>query len=183
MEKEQALVMLGFPGGTHTAADRDALEIMTAILSGMAGRLFQAVREEHGLAYAVGAVNVPGWDPGYLVIYAATRPNEQANVLSALGAELEAAAAKGFTTEEVEQAKRYLIGAHRLDLQHLVGLAKRSALDELYGRGFDAWKAYEARVNAVTAPAVNEVAARYLTTRRHVEVVISPDGRSGSLPE
>ena len=177
MDKEQALIMVGFFGSTYTAADRYALDILTAVLSGMAGRLFQAVREQHGLSYTLGAVHVPGWDPGYLLIYAATRPEEEARVRAALDEQLELAIADGFTEEEIEQAKRYLIGLHRMDLQHLVGLAKRSALDELYGLGADAWTAYEATINAITAPMVTEAARRYLTMRQRTEVVISPDGR------
>jgi len=176
IEKEQALVLLGFSGSTYTAADRYALDVMTAVLSGMSGRLFQSVREEHGLSYTLGAVHVPGWDPGFLMVYAATRPNEQAKVLEALDHQLELAAANGFTEDEVEQAKRYLIGAHRLDLEHLVGLAKRTALDELYGLGYGAWTTYEEKINAVTVPIVNDVAKRYLTMRRHAQVIVSPNG-------
>jgi zinc protease len=178
MEREQALIMLGFRGSTHAAEDRYALDVMTAILSGMAGRLFQAVREEQGLSYTLGAVHVPGWDPGYLLVYAATRPDEQPKVLEALDDQLELAVEKGFTEDEVAQAKRYLIGLHRLDIQHLVGLTKRIALDELYGLGFNAWTAYEDAVNAITVPMVNEVAKRYLTMRQRAQVVISPDGQT-----
>lgn len=177
MEKEQSLIMLGFRGSTYTAEDRHALDVVTAALSGMSGRLFQAVREEHGLSYTLGALNVPGWDPGYVVVYAATRPAEQAKVLEALGQQLELAAAKGFTEEEIGQAKRYLIGLHRMELQHVGGLAKRSTLDELYGLGFDAWTRYEEKLNAVTVSSADEAAARYLTMSRHAEVIISPNGR------
>jgi len=177
MDKEQALVMLGFLGSTYTSPDRDALDVLTAVLSGMSGRLFQAVREQHGLSYTLGAVHVPGWDPGYLLIYAATRPEETATVRAALDEELKRAIAEGFTEDEVEQATRYLVGLHRMDVQHLIGLAKRSALDELYGLGHDAWTTYEARINAITVPMVNDAAQRYLTMQRRTEVVISPNGK------
>ncbi len=176
MEKEQALIMLGFRGSTYAADDRYALDVLTAVLSGMSGRLFQAVREQLGLSYTLGAVHVPGWDPGYLLVYAATRPEEEARVQVALREQLALAADKGVGADEVEQAKRYLIGQHRMELQHLIGLAKRSALDELYGIGYDAWRTYEAKLNAVTVSMVNEAAARYLTMPHRAEVVISPDG-------
>ncbi|MBI3331148.1 MAG: insulinase family protein [Candidatus Omnitrophica bacterium] len=177
MEKEQALIMLGFRGSTYTADDRYALDLLTAVLSGMSGRLFQAVREQQGLSYTLGAVHVPGWDPGYVLVYAATRPEEEPRVQAALREQLALVAAKGVGAEEVEQAKRYLIGQHRMDLQHLSGLAKRSALDELYGIGYDAWMTYEAKLNAVTASMVSEAAERYLTMPRRAEVVISPNGQ------
>ena len=176
MDKEQALVMLGFRGSTYTDDDRYALDVMTAVLSGMSGRLFQAVREQHGLSYTLGAIHIPGWDPGYLLVYAATRPDERDKVRAVLNEQLDRTVAMGVTEDEVEQAKRYLIGLHRMDLQHMVGLAKRVALDELYGTGFDAWTTYEAKINAVTVPMVNEAAKRHLTMRQRAEVMISPNG-------
>jgi len=182
MDKEQALIMLGFSGSTYTTPDRYALDVMTAVLSGMAGRLFQAVREEQGLSYTLGAVNVPGWDPGYFVVYAATRPKEQERVLQVMDDQLRLAIERGFGEDEVEQAKRYLIGLHRLDLQHLAGLAKRSVLDELYGLGFDAWTTYETKITSVTVPMVYEAAKHYLTPRQRAQVVISPNGRAPTSP-
>ncbi len=177
LEKEQAVIMLGFRGSTYLSPDRDALDVMTAALSGMAGRLFQSVREEHGLSYALGAVHTPGWDPGYVMIYAATKPEEQERVLGMVESELARAAADGLTEEEVAQAKRYLIGQHRLGIQHLVELARRSALDELYGLGFDAWKRYEERINAVTVEMVGAAARRYLTVHQRAQVLVGPNGR------
>ena len=174
MKKEQTLIMLGFRGSTQIAPDRYAVDIMTAILSGMSGRLFQGVREKHGLAYTLGAAHAPGWDPGALVVYAATRPDEQGQVLQLMDEELARAAAEGFTEEEVSQAKRFLIGGHRMDLQHLVGLAKRSVLDELFRLGYDAWTTYEDKINAVTLAQVNGAAKRYLTLNQCSQVVISP---------
>ena len=177
MQREQALIMLGFLGSTHVAPDRCALEVLTATLSGMAGRLFQSVREEHGLSYTLGAVNIPGWDPGYLVIYAATRPEEQARVLQVLQEQLHLAASEGFAPAEVDQAKRYLIGLHRLDLQDVVHLAKRVTLDELYGLGADAWTTYETKIQAVTVDMVRAAARRYLTLDQRAQVSIAPNGR------
>ncbi len=176
MEREQALIMLGFRGSTHTGADRHPLDVMTAILSGMAGRLFQAVREEHGLAYTLGASNIPGWDPGYVVVYAATRPDQQAKVLEVLEEQLRLTQSEGFTAEELDQAKRYLTGLHRMDVQQLTGLARRSALDELYGLGYDAWSTYEQKIASVTLESVNEAAKRYLTLERRAQVIVSPNG-------
>ncbi len=178
LEREQALIMLGFRGSTHVAEDRYALDVLTAALSGMSGRLFQAVREAHGLSYTLGAVNIPGWDPGYLVVYAATRPSEQPTVLRLLQEQLARTAEQGLTPEEIEQAKRYLIGQNRMEVQHLVGLARRCAVDELFGLGYDAWKRYEANINAVTPAMVHEAAQRYLTLPHRAEVVISPNGHA-----
>ena len=64
----------------------------------------------------------------------------------------------GFTTDEVRQAKRTLIGEHRMALQSVSGMSARVALDELYGLGYDAWSTYEATIDAVMPQQVHEAA-------------------------
>ena len=174
LPKEQSLILFGFRGTRMFAEDRYTLDVLTALLSGMSGRLFQAVREQQGLSYTLGATHVAGWDPGYIVVYAATRPQERGQVLTMLKEQLRLVVEMAPSEEELEQAKRYLIGLHRLDLQRLSGWAKRASLDELYGLGHDAWTQYEARINAVTVPMVQEVAQRYLRLSQRAEVIIAP---------
>ncbi len=176
LPKEQSVILLGFPGTRLTDSDRDAVDVLTAVLSGMSGRLFQAVREQQGLSYALGASHTPGWDPGYVVVYAATKPEERHEVLKMMEEQLHAIAQTPATEEELDQAKRYLIGAHRLSLQAVTGLARRAALDELYGLGYDAWASYEGRINAVTVEGVQEAAQRYLQLPHRAEVVVGPNG-------
>lgn len=179
VDKEQAVIMLGFRGASYKSSDRYAVDVLTAILSGMAGRLFQAVRETHGLSYTLGAVHVPGWDPGYLMVYAATRPEEEEKVVHTLREQLQLAATGPFTDQELLEAKRYLIGNHRMDIQMITGLAKRAAIDELYGLGYDAWQSYEDRINAVTPAMVEAAAKQYLTMDRHVEITVSSTNGHG----
>ena len=52
--------------------DRYALEILTSFLNSQGGLLFQALRDERGLAYSVGAFNILGVDPGAFVMYIMT---------------------------------------------------------------------------------------------------------------
>ena len=113
-----------------------------------------------------------------MLVYAATKPEEQARVVQLMEEQLQLAVDQGFASEEVEQAKRYLIGQHRMDLQHIIGLAKRVTLDELYGVGHDAWTRYEAKITGVTVPMVNEAAGRYLTMPRRAQIVVSPNGHT-----
>ena len=174
--KEQSVILVGFRGTEVTAPDRYALDTLTAVLSGMSGRLFQAVRERQGLAYTLGAYHVPGWDPGYLVVYAATRPGDREQVLKTVREQLQIVVDHGVTEDELDQAKRYLIGIHRMNLQQLSGLAQRATLDELYGLGYDAWTRYEPQIQAVTLPMVQDAARRYLTLSERAEVVVGPNG-------
>ena len=186
LPKEQSVILFGFRGTRAAAEDRYTLDVLTTVLSGMSGRLFQAVRERQGLSYTLGAIHIPGWDPGYIIVYAAMKPQERQQVLTILQEQLQQVAEQGVQEEEVEQAKRQLIGIHRLELQHLGGLARRAALDELYGLGYDTWAQYEARINAITTAMLREAATKYLQLSHRAEVVIAPDAgvsnRQGSVP-
>lgn len=174
LPKEQSVVLLGFLGSRVVADDRYAVDLLTAVLSGMSGRLFQAVREAHGLSYTLGAFHVPAWDPGYLVVYAATKPHEQERVHDVLLEQLQRIIDEGITEDELTLAKRYLVGSHRLEMQRLSGVAKRMALDELYTLGHDAWTTHEAQINAVTREDVQQAARRYLTLTQRAEVIVVP---------
>jgi len=138
------------------------------------------VREKQGLSYTLGASSVPGWDPGYLTVYAATRPEDQDPTLAALLEQLKLIGDTGVTDEELSQAKRYLIGAHRMDLQRVSGFARRAALEELMGVGYDAWRHYEDRINAVTAPMVQQAAKRYLTLQQRAQAIVGPGAKASS---
>ncbi|MBI4354016.1 MAG: insulinase family protein [Candidatus Omnitrophica bacterium] len=176
LPKEQSVILLGFPGTRLTDPDRDAVDVLTAVLSGMSGRLFQAVREQQGLSYTLGATHTPGWDRGYVVVYAATKPEERERVLKTMEEQLQAVSRLTPTDEELDQAKRYLIGLHRMSLQAVTGLARRAALDELYGVGYDAWASYEERINTVTREMIREAAECYLQLPHRAEVLVGPNG-------
>ncbi|MHC4507285.1 MAG: M16 family metallopeptidase, partial [Planctomycetota bacterium] len=64
-----AVVLWGFPGVRMGTKEAYALDIAAEAMAGMSGRLWNAVREDRGLAYAVGAYNAPQPDPGYFALY------------------------------------------------------------------------------------------------------------------
>ncbi|MGH9391500.1 MAG: M16 family metallopeptidase, partial [Vicinamibacteria bacterium] len=67
--REQAHLVLGFPGTTVRSDDRFALEVLNTILSGQGGRLFIELRDKQSLAYSVTSLSVEGYDPGYFAVY------------------------------------------------------------------------------------------------------------------
>src|SRR5262249_40029213 len=72
LNKQQAHLVIGFPGTTLGDPDRFALEVMATVLSGQGGRLFVELREKRGLAYRVSAFTLEALDPGYFAVYVAT---------------------------------------------------------------------------------------------------------------
>ena len=65
--------------------------------------------------------------------------------------------------DELERAKRYLVGAHEISLQRRAAVASTLAFHECYGLGWDEYTRYAAAILAVTAADVQRVAQKYFT--------------------
>lgn len=104
-DTEQGNFCLGLPGLAYSDRDRRALQVLDSILGGgMSSRLFQEVREERGLAYAVDAFHWPFTDTGVFGLGAGTAPEDVDELLPvALGCLRDAALAA--TPEELGRAQ------------------------------------------------------------------------------
>ncbi len=115
---EQVHVVLGWRGLPLDHDDRYALHVADQLLGGgSSSRLFQAIREERGLAYSVYSWLSSYSDSGILGVYAGTSPGRSSQLLDAVDAELDAVLADGVTADEVRVAVGYLAGATELGLE------------------------------------------------------------------
>jgi predicted Zn-dependent peptidase len=138
---------------------------------GMSSRLFQAIREERGLAYSVYAYRLAFQGAGALAVYAGTSPANTAEVLDLIHAELERVAGVGITAAELENARGHIRGAMALGLEDTGARMSRIGHSQLvHGRVLD-MDEIEARLAALTLDQVNEVASRWLSKSRTVAAV------------
>jgi zinc protease len=173
-DKKQAVVVVGFPGTTMSAEDRQAMEILQETCSDLGSRLFLRIREKLGLAYYVGAQNLLGLTPGYFAFYAGTEPAKAAQVETEMFKEVELLRTESITEEELKRAQSKIIGQRKISRQELGGLATTTALDELYGLGYGNTYAEDAKIEAVTLAQVKAVAQKYLRPEAAVISVINP---------
>ena len=173
-DKKQAVVVVGFPGTTMSAADRQAMELLQEACSDLGSRLFLRIREKLGLAYYVGAQNMLGLTPGYFAFYAGTEPTKAAQVEAEMFKEVELLRTECLTEEELKRSKSKIIGQRKISRQELGGLATTTALDELYGLGYANSYAEDAKIEAVTLDQVRAVAQKYLRPEAAVIAVINP---------
>lgn len=173
-DKKQAVVIVGFPGTTMNAEDRQAMEILQETCSDLGSRLFLRIREKLGLAYYVGAQNLLGLTPGYFAFYAGTEPTKAAQVEQEMFKEVELLRTESISEEELKRAKSKIIGQRKIARQELGGLATTTALDELYGLGYDNTYAEDAKIEAVTLAQVKAAAQKYLRPETAVIAVINP---------
>src|SRR4051812_29528183 len=173
-EKAQGVLMVGFRGADMFSPDRWALELIDEASSDLGSRFFVRIREEMGLAYFVGASQMQGLVPGLFLFYLGTDPQKIELVKAALLEEIAKLATEGLSDVELARAKKKLIGQQQISNQSNDSFGYMAALDELYGLGFDHYKALERDVEAVTVEDVRRVAAKYFLNQPHVIALVRP---------
>jgi predicted Zn-dependent peptidase len=117
-DSEQAHVALGFRVFGREDLRRHALKVLSVVLGeNMSSRLFQVIREKHGLAYAIQSSTSHFADSGALVISAGVDPDKTGRVLGLIFKELRKMADAPVGPRELRRAKDYLTGQVRLGLE------------------------------------------------------------------
>jgi len=174
-DKKQAVLVIGFPGTTMHDDDRYPLELIQESCSDLGSRLFLRIREQLGLAYYVGAQNFAGLVPGYFAFYTGTEPPKAGQVETELLKEAELLRTEGLTAEELKRCKAKIIGQKKIARQELGHLASTTALDELYGLGYQRAELDDAKYEAVTLEQIKATAQKYLKPDALVVAVVKPE--------
>ncbi|MDP3937944.1 MAG: pitrilysin family protein [Deltaproteobacteria bacterium] len=173
-DKAQAHLVYGFPGTTVNDPDKYPLEVMSSVMAGQGGRLFLELRDRQSLAYSVTFFTVEGVDPGYIGVYMATSPGKIRRALAGVRRELSRITKEKIAPEELDRAKRNIVGGYEIDLQRAGAQAGQLAINEIFELGLEEYRAFPEKILAVTADDVLRVARRYLTLRRPVIALIRP---------
>ena len=173
-EKAQAVLVVGFRGTDVFDPDRYALELIDEASSDLASRFFIRIREQMGLAYYVGASQIQTLSPGLFVFYLGTDPEKIESVKSAFLHEIHKLSTEGLTPIELARAKKKLIGQQQIQNQSNDVFAYMTALDELYGLGFNHSQELINKVNGVTPGDIKRVAAKYFAKEPYVLAVVRP---------
>jgi zinc protease len=173
-DKQQAILMVGFLGADIYSQDRAALDLIDEASSDLGSRFFLRIREQLGLAYFVGSSNMLGLVPGPFVFYLGTDPMKLTAVQAELMDEIRLLAQEGLTVVELARAKEKLLGQLEIRNQSNDTFAFASALDELYGLGFDHYKGTRAEVEAVTLEDIKRVAHRYFLNQPSLTAIVRP---------
>ncbi len=173
-EKFQAHMVLGFQGTTVHDPDHYALDVLSTVLSGQGGRLFLELRDRLSLAYTVFSFSQEGLDPGSFYVYIGTSPEKVEQAREAILKELKKVREEPIDNEEIERAKKYLVGSHEIELQKNLSQAIKLSLNELYQIGFEEMEIYPQKILAVTADDVRRVAKKYIDIDHYTLATIMP---------
>jgi len=166
--------------GTDTFPQRDrrrfALAILTNVFGGgMSSRLFQRVREELGLAYAVFAYKHSYQSAGQLGVYIGTQPASADAAVDAIAAEYARLAKDGLPADELADGKQQLKGQVMLSLESPGARMGRLAGFVLHEDEYRPLDQMLAEIDAVTADEIAEVAAEYFAPERQTILRLGPE--------
>jgi predicted Zn-dependent peptidase len=158
-ETEQVNLCLGTLGIAYSSPDYYTLMLINAILGdGMSSRLFQAVREEQGLAYDIGSYFNSFAETGSFVVSAGVDPSQVEPAIQAIMCELTRICKTPVRVDELDRVKTYIKGGIVLGLEgtHQVS-SWLGSQESLRGKIFDINEII-AKVEAVTPSDIQRVA-------------------------
>ena len=175
-DTEQVHVCLGAPGLARDDERRYAMRVLDAIFGGLSSsRLFQSVREERGLAYAVYSFAGQFADTGQIGLYVGTRPDNLAEALRVVGTELEALREQPATEAELERARENVKARVALALESSSARMSRLGSSTLFGLPVLDLDEITERIDAVTLADLRELTAELWAPERLSAAGIGPD--------
>jgi predicted Zn-dependent peptidase len=178
-EKDTAQTHIVFATDTLPYADRrkfTLLVLSNVFGGGMSSRLFQRIREELGLAYAVYSFTSFYQAMGVAGVYVGTQPARAAEATEAIRGEYARLARDGLTGTALEDAKQQTLGQLMLSLESPTAKMYRLASTTVNGEPYLSLDEMLASVAALTADDIAAAAAEFFAPDRQTVVSLGPKG-------
>jgi predicted Zn-dependent peptidase len=174
-DTEQYHVCLGGPGLAREDERRYALRVLDTVLGGSSSsRLFQEVRERRGLAYAVFSFANLHAHTGDVGLYVGTRPENLAEALSVLAAELERFAAEPADEAELHRSRENAKGRIALSLESTGARMNRLGASVLHGMPILSVEEVMGKIDAVGIEELRALAGELFAPERLSAAAIGP---------
>jgi predicted Zn-dependent peptidase len=157
---QEAQVTIAFEGCAYSSDDHYGAQVLAAVLGGgMSSRLFQEIREKHGLCYSISAFHWAYADTGLFGMHAATGEDDLANLMPMMIDEVERSIGD-IETDEVARAKAQMRAGLLMSLESPASRAGQLGRQILiHGRPL-ASSEIIARIDRVTVDDVRRIADR-----------------------
>jgi predicted Zn-dependent peptidase len=171
----QTVLQLGTLGIERTSPDYFAVLLADRVLGGgPTGRLFLNLREDKGYTY--GAYSNFGGSKfrGTWTSSSEVRTDVTEGAMKEFMYELNRLRTEPVTAQELDNAKRAIIGSFALSLEQPTTLLQNIITQKIYNLPADYWDTYPQKVSAITAADVQQAAQKYLDMS-HLQVVAVGD--------
>jgi predicted Zn-dependent peptidase len=173
----QTHIVAGAEAVAHGDPRRFPMLLLSMLLGGgMSSRLFQRVREELGLAYAVYTYQSFHADAGMHGVYVATAPDTASAALDAIRTELRSVIRDGLPADEIAMGRQQLKGQITLSLESVSSRMYRAASVELYGEPYRTLDDLLALIDGITDEDVARSAEEFFDPDRMSILSLGPKG-------
>jgi predicted Zn-dependent peptidase len=171
---EQVHIALAMHGLPHRDPNLPSLQVFTNVLGGgMSSRLFQEVREQRGLCYAIYAFHAPYSDIGMFGLYAGTDAADVSELMRVVVAEINAAA-ESINEVEIARAKAQMKAGLLMALESSTARAEQLAR-QLFNWGRPVpLEELVARIDAVTVESARAAGRALIARGRPATAALGP---------
>jgi predicted Zn-dependent peptidase len=171
----QTVLQLGNLGIERTSPDYFSLLLADRVLGGgPAARLFLNLREDKGYTYGAYSNFSGSKFRGIWMSSSEVRTDVTEGAMKEFMYELKRLRDEKVSTEELENAKRAIVGNFALSLEQPQSLLQNIILQKIYDLPADYWDTYPQRVAAVTVDDIQRVAQKYIDLG-HLQIVAVGD--------
>src|SRR5688572_19069569 len=176
MNKAQADVVYGLVGVRRSDPDFVAISVMNNALGQYAigGKLGDSIRERQGMAYYVSSSLDATFGPGPFSIRAGVAAANVEKTIASIDAELTSVIDAGFTQQEIDESKSYMVGALPRQLETNAAIASFLLTIETFNLGLDYDERLPGLIGAITKDAADAAARKLLDPKRATVAVAGP---------
>lgn len=172
---EQTHIGLAFPGTSDTSKHSYAMSIVNnALGGGMSSRLYQRIREELGLAYAVDSSCTNYADCGITSVYAAVSPSNEEKTREEIIKEIKRLK-NGLEADEVRRACEQVKTACVIASEGIGGrMSSMSKQLLLYGN-IETDEEYIGKINDIKKSDIENIVSNYFDINEMSTVIVKPE--------
>lgn len=179
---QQAHIVWGCRSLNFNDPRKYVLSAINAILGGgTSSRLYQIIREKHGLAYSVYTFNDTFDDAGMFGVYAAVAPEKTEKTISLIRREIENMAKKPVSSRELQRTKDQMKGSMALGLESPTNRMHRLARLEIHTGGFTPLEDVIERIDAMTPEDLQTLSRELFQNQESFLTVLGPNGEEREL--
>ncbi len=161
---EQVHLEISYNGLAYTSKDLFSLAALNNIFgASMSSRLFQSIREDHGLTYSINSYSTQYESVGLFSIYACMNHENLFIVARLIKKELDKLRKDGVLDTEIKKVKEQLKGNYILDLEGSESYMNLLGKAMLFDKTIYTQDEVEDRINLITKESVNELIDRILS--------------------
>jgi predicted Zn-dependent peptidase len=173
---QQAHMVTGTRGLPYGSLDRFTMSVMNTVLGGgMSSRLFQNIREKHGVCYSIYSFADSMADTGSVGVYLATDPERVDKARGLVMKEFETLRKVLLSRAEIDGVKTQLKGNIMLGLESVSNRMMRLGRMEIYLGRYHSLDDVSKQIDAVTPAKVQKLARQIWRADRLVTTIVEPE--------